>query len=423
MKVLILGSGGREHALAWKIQQSAFVSQIFVAPGNAGTAIENKTQNINLSIDDPVGLLHFARQEHIDLTIVGPEAPLAQGLVDLFSAHQQKCFGPSQQAALLESSKAYSKHFMQRHRIPTAHFATFTDSQTAIAYCQNQSFPLVIKASGLAAGKGVIIAHDLSQAKQTVIDMLEQQRFGAAGHEIVIEECLYGEEVSFMILTDGCDFLTFETSQDHKARDEGDQGPNTGGMGAYSPAPMVSQQLHQQIIDQVIKPTLLGLQKDQIPYRGFLYAGLMITPDNHINVLEYNCRLGDPETQVLMMRLQSDLLSACLACFTGNLPHTDWQWDPRPALTTVLASRHYPGSYPSGEIISGLTQTLSPDQKIFHSGTKQAGDHILTNGGRVLSVTARGDNLQAAKAQIENLIGRIHWDSLFYRRDIGHRAL
>ncbi len=423
MKILIVGSGGREHALAWKAQQSPQASAVFVAPGNAGTALEPGIENVAIQADDIAGLLNFAQVRGIDLTIVGPEVPLVKGIVDQFSAAGLACFGPSAQAAQLEGSKAFCKDFMARHRIPTAAYQTFTDVDQAVAYIQQQGAPIVVKADGLAAGKGVIVAQSEQEAIDAVQDMLSGNSFGEAGHRVVIEEFLAGEEASFIVIADGEHALAMATSQDHKARDNGDQGPNTGGMGAYSPAPVVTPAIHQRVMDEVIYPTLKGMRDDGNDYTGFLYAGLMIGKNGSIKVLEYNCRFGDPETQPIMLRLQSDLVALCQAALNKTLDQVTTQWDERPALGVVLAAGGYPDAYTKGQRISGLPTTASADSKVFHAGTQQVNGQIVTAGGRVLCACALGDNLAEAQTKAYQLCQQIDWQDIYYRTDIGFKAL
>jgi len=423
MKILIVGSGGREHALAWKAKQSPDVDIVYVAPGNAGTALETGIENIEISSDDIPGLLNFARNEQIDLTIIGPEAPLVAGIVDQFKEHGLACFGPSAAAAQLEGSKSFCKDFMARHNIPTAEYQTFTDSDAAIAYIQQKGTPIVVKADGLASGKGVIVAETEQQAIDAVNDMLAGNRFGEAGHRVVIEEFLQGEEASFIVIADGENALPMATSQDHKARDDGDTGPNTGGMGAYSPAPVVSDEIYQRVMDTVIIPTLAGMAKDGHPYTGFLYAGLMISPDGSIKVLEYNCRFGDPETQPIMMRLKSDLVSLCQAALDKDLQNTKTEWDERAALGVVLAAGGYPDEYKKGDVITGLPDEEADDQKIFHAGTTLKNGEIITSGGRVLCACALGKDIAEAQQKAYQLVKKIHWDNIFYRTDIGFKAI
>ena len=423
MKILIVGNGGREHALAWKVKQSAKVEQVFVAPGNAGTALEASVENVAIAVDDIAGLLAFAQQQAIDLTIIGPEIPLVLGIVDSFQQAGLACFGPSAQAAQLEGSKTFCKDFMIRHHIPTASYQSFTDQQQAIAYIEQHGAPIVVKADGLAAGKGVIVAQTEAEAIAAVEDMLSGNGFGEAGHRVVIEEFLHGEEASFIVIADGQHALAMATSQDHKARDNGDKGPNTGGMGAYSPAPIVTPEIHQRVMRDVIEPTLKGMAADGLPYTGFLYAGLMITPDGNIKVLEYNCRFGDPETQPIMMRLKSDLVELCFAALAGNLDTIHTDWDERVALGVVLAAGGYPDAYQSGAIISGLPAVDDKNSKVFHAGTKQVGDDIVTAGGRVLCACALGDDIQTAQTNAYTLANKIDWNAVYYRTDIGFKAI
>ena len=422
MKVLIVGGGGREHALAWKCASSKRVQQVFVAPGNAGTAAEAKVINIEIAADDIDGLLKFAIGEDIDLTIVGPEGPLVAGIVDRFRAADRRCFGPSKQAARLEGSKAFTKDFLNRHRIPTASFATFTAANFDERYVLAQRVPLVVKADGLAAGKGVVICETHDSALSTARAMLGGS-FGAAGNTIVIEEFLQGEEVSFIVVASGQQVIALATSQDHKRRDDGDKGPNTGGMGAYSPAPIVTPQLHQRIMREVIEPTLEGLRDDGNPYLGFLYAGLMIAADGTPNVLEFNCRFGDPETQPILMRLQSDLIDLCEAALDGTLEKAEVRWDPRAALGVVMAAGGYPDAYRKGDPITGLEAAAALPGKVFHAGTRVDGTRIVTSGGRVLCAVGLGDTVSAAQLQAYNLVHAIHWNLVQYRLDIGYRAI
>ncbi len=423
MKILIIGNGGREHALAWKCAQSADIDEVLVAPGNAGTASEAKVRNVAVSSDDTEALATLARSESIGLTIVGPEAPLVAGLVDRFNQLGLPCFGPSAAAAQLEGSKAFTKDFLARHNIPTADYQNFTDLDKALAYIRDKGAPIVIKADGLAAGKGVIVAMTLAEAEAAATDMLDGGTFGAAGARIVVEEFLDGEEASFIIVTDGTTVLPLATSQDHKARDEGDRGPNTGGMGAYSPAPVVTPKIEQRIMHEVIEPTLTGMQADGHPYLGFLYAGLMIMADGTPKVIEFNCRLGDPETQPIMMRLRSSLSDICTATLNGTLAGQTADWDPRAALGVVLAAGGYPGDYAKGMPISGLADANSDSQKVFHAGTGLDGDAVVTSGGRVLCVVGLGDSVAAAAASAYNAADKIHWQDVYSRRDIGHRAI
>ncbi len=423
MKVLVVGSGGREHALAWKCAQSEKVTEVIVAPGNAGTALEPKLRNVSVSAGDIDGLLDLAKTESIGLTIIGPEVPLVAGVVDRFKDQGLACFGPMADAAQLEGSKAFTKKFLERHDIPTATYQSFTELDPALDFIRAQGAPIVVKADGLAAGKGVIVASTVEEAAQAATDMLGEHTFGDAGNLIVVEEFLTGEEVSFIVMTDGKTILPLATSQDHKARDDGDTGPNTGGMGAYSPAPVVTAALEQRIMDEVIQPTLDGLRADGIDYLGFLYAGLMITADGTPKVLEFNCRFGDPETQPIMARLNSDLAELCLAAIDGNLADMSIDWDPRAALGVVMAAGGYPSSYRKGDAISGLPKVIGIEGKVFHSGTAMDGDEVVTSGGRVLCVVGLGDTVAAARDAAYAQAGQISWDDHFFRRDIGHRAI
>jgi phosphoribosylamine--glycine ligase len=423
MKILIVGSGGREHALAWKAKQAPNVGTVFVAPGNAGTAIEDNITNIAIAVEDIPALINFAQQEDIALTIIGPEVPLVMGIVDAFSEAGLKCFGPTAKAAQLEGSKTFFKEFMVRHNIPTADYQTFTETQPAIAYIKTKGSPIVVKADGLAAGKGVIVAETEQQAIDAVEDMLSGNSFGDAGHRVVIEEFLKGEEASFIVIADGDNALPMATSQDHKARDNGDKGPNTGGMGAYSPAPIVTPEMHKKVMDEVINPTLKGMRDDGVPYTGFLYAGLMINKAGKIKVLEYNCRFGDPETQPIMMRLKSNLADLCLAALDKNLSNITTEWDDRPALGVVLAAGGYPNSYDKGDIISGLPKEEQANSKVFHAGTAEKDGNIVTSGGRVLCACALGEDIADAQNKAYELTKKIHWDNVFYRTDIGFKAI
>lgn len=423
MKILVIGNGGREHALAWKAAQSPLAETVFVAPGNAGTALEPLLQNVAISATDIPALVAFAREEAIDLTIVGPEAPLVIGVVDAFRAAGLKIFGPTQAAAQLEGSKAFTKDFLARQQIPTAEFQNFTEVEPALAYLREKGAPIVIKADGLAAGKGVIVAMTLEEAEAAVQDMLAGNAFGDAGHRIVIEEFLDGEEASFIVMVDGDHVLPMATSQDHKRVGDGDTGPNTGGMGAYSPAPVVTDEIHQRVMDQIIWPTVNGMKAEGNTYTGFLYAGLMIDKAGQPKVIEFNCRFGDPETQPIMLRLQSDLVELCLAAVEGKLDQQTSQWDPRPSLGVVLAAGGYPGNYNTGDIIHGLPLEEVPDGKVFHAGTALQNDNVVTSGGRVLCVTALGDDIAAAQKQAYALAESVSWDGSFCRRDIGYRAI
>ena len=422
MNVLIVGGGGREHALAWKAKQSPDVQTVFVAPGNAGTEQEPGIKNININAEDIDALLAFAIKENIDLTIVGPEAPLVAGIVDQFTANNLRCFGPTKLAAQLEGSKAYCKDFLARHQIPTAQYQSFTDIQLASDYIRLKGAPIVVKADGLAAGKGVILAQTEQQAIEAVNDMLAGNAFGEAGHRVVIEEFLVGEEASFIVIANGHQALAMASSQDHKARDNGDLGPNTGGMGAYSPAPIVTDEMHKTIMQTIIQPTLDGMIEDGIPYTGFLYAGVMIDAQGMPKVLEYNCRFGDPETQPIMMRLNSDLTELCNAAIDNQLDTITAQWDPRTSIGVVLAAGGYPFDYNKGDVISGIPNETS-DTKTFHAGTKIEADNIVTNGGRVLCACALGDSVEDAQQKAYKSVHSIQWDKVYFRTDIGHRAI
>ncbi|MCX4027619.1 phosphoribosylamine--glycine ligase [Endozoicomonas sp. SM1973] len=421
MKVLIIGSGGREHALAWKVAQDEQVTEVFVAPGNAGTTLEPKLTNVAIDVLAIDKLLAFAQANDIGLTIVGPEAPLVAGIVDAFEAAGLACFGPSKGAAQLEGSKAFTKDFLARHQIPTAEYQNFTEIEPAKAYIREKGTPIVIKADGLAAGKGVIIAQTEAEAFAAIDDMLAGNAFGEAGHRVVVEEFLQGEEASFIVIVDGEQVLPLATSQDHKARDDGDKGPNTGGMGAYSPAPVVTPAIHQRAMEEVIMPTVRGMAAEGNRYRGFLYAGLMIAEDGTPKVLEYNCRFGDPETQPIMMRLKSSLAELCLSAIQGNLHQTKCDWDQRAALGVVMAAGGYPENYAKGDIINGLNNVT--DAKVFHAGTKQQDNQVVTNGGRVLCVTALGKTVQQAQQAAYKATQQISWNNVYYRKDIGHRAI
>lgn len=423
MKVLIIGSGGREHALGWKVAQSPLVSQIFVAPGNAGTALETKLQNIDIAVTDIKGLVTFAKQQAIDLTIVGPEAPLVIGVVDAFRQEGLAIFGPTQAAAQLEGSKAFTKDFLARHKIPTAEYQNFTEIEPAIAYLREKGAPTVIKADGLAAGKGVIVAMTLKEAEDAVRDMLAGNIFGEAGHRVVIEEFLDGEEASFIVMVDGKNVEPMATSQDHKRVGDHDTGLNTGGMGAYSPAPVVTSAIFNRVMEQIIYPTVNGMASEGNTYTGFLYAGLMIDQQGNPKVIEFNCRFGDPETQPIMMRLQSDLVELCLAAVNGKLDSIQSKWDPRPALGVVMAANGYPGKYTTHDEIHGLPLNSTPDSKVFHAGTVLENGKVYTHGGRVLCVTALGNSVLQAQQRAYALLKPIHWHGCFYRHDIGYRAI
>ena len=422
MKVLLIGGGGREHALAWKAAQSDGVEQVLVAPGNAGTATESRVRNVDVDAGDVDALVALARDEQVGLTIVGPEGPLVAGVVDAFAAAGLKCFGPTAAAARLEGSKAFMKDFLERHRIPTAGFALFTEPGPALEYLSERGAPVVVKADGLAAGKGVIVARTLAEAETAVLQMLADRRFGAAGERIVIEDFLGGEEASFIAMVDGENILPLASSQDHKARDDGDTGPNTGGMGAYSPAPVVDAGVHERIMEEVMRPTVAALSAGGTPYCGFLYAGLMIGRDGAPRVLEFNCRLGDPETQPIMMRLRTDLVALCDAALAGRLDEQTVEWDSRVALGVVLAADGYPGSYRTGHRIDGLGEIL-PDTKVFHAGTALDDGRVVTAGGRVLCVAALGADVSAAQQLAYRRCATIRWPGRYYRRDIGHRAV
>ena len=422
MKVLIIGGGGREHALAWKCAQSPLVGEVLCAPGNAGTAREARVRNAEVAAEDVAGLLALAQREDVGLTIVGPEAALAAGVVDVFEDAGRKCFGPRQAGATLEASKAYSKDFLQRHRIPTAAYTVFERLAPALTYIDAHAVPLVVKADGLAAGKGVVVAQSHAEARAAARAMLEDHAFGDAGARIVVEEFLAGEEASFIVMTDGVTAVPFASAQDHKARDDGDRGPNTGGMGAYSPAPVVDDAMTRRIMETIIAPTLAGMRADGRPYQGFLYAGVMIDAAGLPRVLEFNCRMGDPETQPIMMRLQTDLVAACLALLERRGASVHLEFDPRATVGVVLAAGGYPGDYARGAAISGL-EGEDVDTKVFHAGTARVGDACVTNGGRVLCVVGRGASVSDAQAAAYRRVDRICWDGMFCRRDIGYRAV
>ncbi|MCU7828365.1 MAG: phosphoribosylamine--glycine ligase [Candidatus Thiodiazotropha sp. (ex Myrtea sp. 'scaly one' KF741663)] len=423
MNILVIGAGGREHALAWKAAQSPLADKVYVAPGNAGTALEARLENVQIDVNAIDELIDFAKTNDIGLTIVGPEAPLVIGIVDAFTAAGLRCFGPGREAAQLEGSKSFTKDFLARHHIPTADYQTFTDTDSALAYLQETGAPIVIKADGLAAGKGVIVAMDLETAEQTVRDMLAGNAFGEAGHQVVIEEYLEGEEASFIVMADGEHVLPMATSQDHKRMGDGDTGLNTGGMGAYSPAPVVTDEIHQRIMEQVILPTVKGMADEGRPYTGFLYAGLMITADGTPKVIEYNCRFGDPETQPIMLRMRSDLVAHCLAALEQRLDRETTEWDPRASVGVVLAAGGYPGPYQKDLPISGLPEPESDDAKVFHAGTALLNDQIVTAGGRVLCATALGDTVTQAQQRAYELTRSIHWEKVYFRSDIAYRAI
>ncbi|EGQ8286236.1 phosphoribosylamine--glycine ligase [Vibrio parahaemolyticus] len=423
MRVLIIGSGGREHALGWKAAQNPNVETIFIAPGNAGTALEPKLENVNIDVEDIAGLVAFAKEKAIELTIVGPEAPLVIGVVDAFREAGLPIFGPTQAAAQLEGSKAFTKDFLARHKIPTGAYANFTEIEPALAYVREQGAPIVVKADGLAAGKGVIVAMTREEAEDAIKDMLAGNAFGDAGSRVVIEEFLDGEEASFIVMVDGENVLPMATSQDHKRVGDKDTGPNTGGMGAYSPAPVVTPEIHNRIMEEVIYPTVRGMASEGNPYTGFLYAGLMIDKDGTPKVIEYNCRFGDPETQPIMMRMESDLVDLCLAAIDEKLDQVESKWDPRASIGIVLAAGGYPAAYNKGDVISGLPQVEIEGEKVFHAGTDNQDGDIVTNGGRVLCATALGNSVSEAQQRAYELAKQISWDGMFHRNDIGYRAI
>jgi phosphoribosylamine---glycine ligase len=424
VKILVVGGGGREHAIAWKAARSPLAERVFVAPGNAGTATEPRCENVPIDSGDISALADFAATRGVGLTIIGPEGPLVAGIVDEFSQRGLRCFGPSAACARLEGSKAFCKDFCARHGIPTAAWGDFSDVAAACDYIRSRGAPIVVKADGLAAGKGVVVAESVAQAEAAVHDMLSGNRFGDAGARVVIEEFLAGEEASFIAMVDGAHILPLASSQDHKARDDGDRGPNTGGMGACSPAPVVDDALHERIMREVMAPTVAGLAADGTPYTGFLYAGIMVAADGTPRVLEFNCRFGDPETQPILFRMESDLVALCIAALDGNLDGAECTWDARAALGVVLAADGYPGSYRRGDPISGLDADAGrEDMKIFHAGTRLRDGEVLTSGGRVLCAVALGDDVADAQRKAYHLAGRIHWEGVFYRRDIGWRAV
>ena len=423
MKVLVIGSGGREHALSWKIAQSPIVKKVYVAPGNGGTELEDNISNVNIDVGDIEALSNFALDEEIDLTIVGPEDPLVSGITDIFIEKGLKCFGPSKEAAQLEGSKEFMKQFLKENKIPTAEYQSFKDAKQAIKYVEQKGCPIVTKADGLAAGKGVIVAMDEREAEDAIRDMLAGNAFGEAGSRVVIEEFLEGEEASFIVMVDGKNILPFATSQDHKRAYNGDEGPNTGGMGAYSPAPVVTDEIHQRIMNEVIVPTVEGMASEGHPYTGFLYAGLMIDAQGTPKVIEYNCRFGDPETQPMMLRLKSDLVELVEAANREELDKTTIEFDPRAAVGVVLAAKGYPGDYPKGDAISGLKVNYPADEKVFHAGTKQDGENVVTAGGRVLCATALGNTVTEAQQRAYELVKQISWEGMEYRTDIAYRAI
>ena len=423
MKVLVIGNGGREHALTWKAAQSDLASEVFVAPGNPGTALEPKTKNVNIGVCDIDALADFAEKEKIDLTIVGPEAPLVAGIVDEFKKRNLKIFGPTKAAAQLEGSKSFTKDFLMRHNIPTAKYKNFTDVNEALSYLDSVEIPVVVKADGLAAGKGVIVAQTRQEAKDAVKDMLSGNAFGEAGCKVVIEDFLSGEEASFIVMVDGKNVLPMATSQDHKRVGDGDQGPNTGGMGAYSPAPVVTKTVYDRVMEQIIYPTVKGMAAENNEYVGFLYAGLMIDDAGNPKVIEFNCRFGDPETQPIMMRMKSDLVELCDAACDGKLDTKTCEYDERPAVGVVLAAEGYPQSPRKGDVISGLESVAEPGSKIFQAGTKQTDGKIVTSGGRVLCATAMGSDIKEARDNAYKLAETVSWDGMFYRNDIAYRAI
>ena len=422
MQILVIGSGGREHALAWQAAQDSNVSKVFVAPGNAGCALEDKLENVAIDVMDQDALVQFAKDNQIALTIVGPEAPLVEGITDRFSSEGLRCFGPSKGAAQLEGSKAFTKDFLERQQIPTGAYKNFTEIDPAIEYVRQQGAPIVIKADGLAAGKGVIVAMTLEEAEDAIRDMLAGNAFGEAGHRVVIEEFLEGEEASFIVMVDGKNVLPMATSQDHKRAANGDTGPNTGGMGAYSPAPVVTPEIHNRIMDEVILPTVNGMAAEGNTYVGFLYAGLMIAADGSPKVIEYNCRFGDPETQPIMMRLKSSIVELANAALDGKLDSASAEWDERCAVGVVLAANGYPNSYPKGDVIS-LPEAAPQDSKVFHAGTASKDGQVVTSGGRVLCATALGNSVTEAQQLAYKLTKMIDWNGVYYRDDIAYRAI
>lgn len=423
MNILVIGSGGREHALAWKAAQSPQVETVFVAPGNAGTALENRVQNVAIDILDFEALANFVEQNNVGLTIVGPEVPLVAGVVDFFNNRNLPCFGPTKGAAQLEGSKAFTKDFLARHNIPTGDYQNFTEVDPALAYLREKGAPIVVKADGLAAGKGVIVAETLEQAEEAVRDMLSGNAFGDAGCRVVIEEFLDGEEASFIVMVDGKNILPMATSQDHKRVGDADTGPNTGGMGAYSPAPVVTAEVHERVMRDIIRPTVDGMAAEGNVYTGFLYAGLMIDKEGTPKIIEYNCRFGDPETQPIMLRLQSDLVALCQSALKGELDKTTAEWDPRASIGVVLAAGGYPGDYAKGDIISGLPTEEVAGEKVFHAGTTSKDGNTVTAGGRVLCATALGNTVREAQTRAYQLASKVQWKGVFYRKDIGYRAI
>jgi len=422
-RILVIGNGGREHALAWCAARSEAVEKVFVAPGNAGTAVENKCENVDIGVGDFEALAAFTEANEVALTMVGPEAPLVDGICDYFARRGLRCFGPSASAAQLEGSKSFTKDFLARHHIPTAEYQTFEDLTAARAYVTEKGAPIVIKADGLAAGKGVVVARTEAEAMAALEDMLSGGAFGQAGERVVIEEFLDGEEASFICLCDGTTALPFATSQDHKARDDGDRGPNTGGMGAYSPAPVVTPEVHDRVMTEVVMPTIQGMAADGAPYSGFLYAGLMIAADGTPKVIEFNCRFGDPEAQPVLMRLKSDLVALCDRAIDGELEGVKLDWDPRASLGVVMAAGGYPENYDKGDPISGLEETGDDSLKVFHAGTRLEDGQVVTNGGRVLCVVGLGDDVASAQARAYEGVAGIEWKGCYFRTDIGHRAI
>ncbi len=423
MNILVIGNGGREHALAWKAAQSPGADTVYVAPGNAGTAREPGVENVDIDVLDLEGLATFAANNKVGLTIVGPEAPLVAGIVDLFEERGLRVFGPSAGAAQLEGSKAFTKDFLARQKIPSADYGNFTDLDEALAYVRKQGAPIVVKADGLAAGKGVIVAMTLEEAENAIRDMLAGNAFGDAGNRVVVEEFLDGEEASFIVMVDGDHVLPMATSQDHKRVGDGDTGPNTGGMGAYSPAPVVTAEVHQRIMDEIIYPTVRGMAAEGLPYKGFLYAGLMIDPSGASKVIEFNCRFGDPETQPILLRMKSDIVELCQAAIDGKLDQCSSDWDERAAVGIVLAAGGYPGSYKKGDVISGLPEMDTAGEKAFHAGTTLADGQVVTSGGRVLCATALGNTVTEAQQRAYTLAKKLNWDGAFYRNDIAYRAI
>ena len=423
MKILVVGGGGREHALAWKASKSTGVEKVYVAPGNAGTALEPGLENIDIKADDIAALAGFAEKEGIALTIIGPEAPLVEGIVDVFKSAGLKCFGPVKAGARLEGSKVFTKDFLKRHGIPTAEYKVFTEIEPCRGYIMSHKLPVVIKADGLAAGKGVIIAHTHEEAINAARDMLSGVSFGEAGKRVIVEECLKGEEASFIVMVDGKNILPLATSQDHKAVYDGDTGPNTGGMGAYSPAPVLNDDIYERVMKEVIEPTVKGMADEGCPYTGFLYAGIMVLDDGTPSVLEYNCRFGDPETQPILLRLKSDLVEMCLASIEGRLDQVEALWDERASLGVVMAAGGYPEKYNKGDVISGLPEKENSDLKVFHAGTAMKDGKVVTSGGRVLCVTALGKNVGEAQKKAYDLVKKIKWNNVYFRNDIGYRAV